>query len=95
MCSSNLPSAATQNQFVFKNSFGSVKSAYLANVFVQSSAVKIISQQRDQTQQTFQVRYSIADSALPRVFAWWLVLIPLFVAGAWWFSWMKKKKVQS
>ncbi len=80
------PSSASQNQFVFKNGYAPVKSAYLANVFVNSKDVKIISQKRDQTQQTFEVTYTIAESALPRVFPWWLGLIPIFGGMAWWFS---------
>jgi hypothetical protein len=89
------PIAVGQNQLVFKNSFAPVKSAYLANVFVQSSAVKIISQQRDQTQQTFDVRYSITESAFPRVFAWWLGLIPVLGLVAWRFFRVPQKKVNS
>ncbi len=75
--------SSSQNQFVFKNNYAPVKSGYLANVFVQSSEVKIASQQRDQTQQTFEVNYEVAESALPRVFPWWLGLIAVFGVGLW------------
>ena len=87
------PSVLGQNQFVFKNSYAPVKSAYLANVFVQSKDVKIVSQKRDQTQQTFEVRFSIAESALPRVFSWWLGLIPILGVVVWWFSRGQKRRV--
>ncbi len=86
------PRAVGQNQFVFKNGYAPVKSAYLANVFVQSGEIKIISQQRDQTQQTFTVAYTIAQSVLPRVFPWWLGLIPIFGILAWWFARVRSPK---
>jgi nickel/cobalt transporter (NicO) family protein len=78
-------SASSQNQFIFKNNFAPVNSGYLANVFVQSSAVKIISQQRDQTQQTFEVAYEVAESALPWGFPWWLGFIAV-IGILLWFS---------
>ncbi len=86
------PSVLGQNQFVFNNSFAPVNSGYLANVFVQSGDVNIISQKRDQTQQTFEVRFSIAESALPRVFPWWLGFIPILGVVAWWFSRGQKRQ---
>lgn len=76
-------SALNQNRFVFQNNFSPVKSGYLANVFVQSQAVRIVSQQRDQTQQAFEVAYEVAESALPRVFPWWLGFIPVLGVGLW------------
>ncbi len=68
------------NQFVFKNDFQPVKSAYLANVFVQSADVKILSQQRDATQQEFRVNFGLAGSALPaKGFSWWWLGLGLLV----------------
>lgn len=76
-------SALNQNRFVFQNNFSPVKSGYLANVFVQSQAVRIVSQQRDQTQQAFEVAYEVAESVLPRVFPWWLGFIPVLGILLW------------
>lgn len=71
------------NQFVFRNDFQPVKSAYLANVFVQSGDVKILSQQRDALQQTFRVKFRLDLPA--RGFSWWWLglALPVLLGFFW------------
>jgi hypothetical protein len=82
------------NELVFNNRFQPVKSGYLANVFVQSADVKILSQQRNESQQEFRVGFEMASRALPsKGFSWWLVLSIPVLLGFFWLPRVTKPKV--
>ncbi len=68
----DLPNVSGKHQFVFENKYQPVKSAYAANVFVESKDVQIIQQSRDSNLQVFRVDFQAPQNSN---FAWWWVVI--------------------
>jgi hypothetical protein len=88
----DLTAEAGSHTLEFRNSHAPVKSGYLANVFVQSGEVKVLEQQRDATQQVFQVRYEL-EARAPR-FDWvWPIpaILAATVLAGWWLMWTKRR----
>jgi hypothetical protein len=70
--SGELPSLAGKHRFVFENQYQPVKSAYSANVFVESKDLKIIKQTRDPSLQVFSVDFELPQNA--NFTPWWILI---------------------
>jgi hypothetical protein len=74
-----LPNTIGTHSFEFVNRHAPVKSAYLANVFLESDWQTVLSQERNQNQSRFVVQYQ--QNKVPVNVAWWLLPVGLGVAG--------------